>query len=192
VFKKIYNTVLRLATHKLAVYYLAILSFFESFILPYPPPDVMLAPMVLKKPNKAWHFALITTIFSIIGGIVGYFLGFYGFESLIPYLEKMHYLEKVTIIKEWFTQYGLWIVFIAGFSPLPYKLFTIVAGALNMSLLPFIVISFISRGLRFFLVASVVKYFGEKADAWLKKYIDRLGWGLIFIIVIIGVFINVY
>jgi membrane protein YqaA with SNARE-associated domain len=192
VFKKLYNAVLRLATHKLAIYYLAILSFFESFILPYPPPDVMLAPMVLKKPNKAWSFALITTIFSIIGGIVGYFLGFYGFETLTPYLEKMHYLEKVAHIKEWFIDYGLWIVFIAGFSPLPYKLFTIVAGALNMSLLPFIIISFFSRGLRFFLVASMVKYFGKKADIWLNRNINRLAWGLVFVIVIIGVFINVY
>ena len=191
-FKKIYDAILRLASHKLAVYYLATLSFFESFILPYPPPDVMLAPMVLKKPNKAWYFAFITTIFSVLGGIVGYFLGFFGFEFLMPFFEKMHYLEKIDVIKDWFSQYGILIVFIAGFSPLPYKLFTIVAGALSMSLLPFIFISFISRGLRFFLVALVVKLFGKKADAWLNKYVDRLGWSLVVIIVIIGVFINVY
>ncbi len=191
-FKKMYEGVLRLATHKLAIYYLAIVSFVESFILPYPPPDVMLAPMVLKNPKKIWYFVLITTVFSVLGGVVGYFLGLYGFEILLPYLEKMHYLEKIEVIKDWFAQYGILVVFIAGFSPLPYKLFTIVAGALSMSLLPFIFISFISRGLRFFLVALVVKLFGKKADAWLSKYVDRLGWSLVFIIVILGVFINAY
>lgn len=190
-FKKIYDAVLRLAEHKLAIYYLAIVSFVESFILPYPPPDVMLAPMVLRNPNKVWYFALITTIFSVLGGIVGYFLGLFGFEFLMPFFEKMHYLEKIDIIKGWFDEYGVLIVFIAGFSFLPYKLFTIIAGALSMPLLPFIFISFISRGLRFFIVALVVKLFGKKADVWLSKYVNRLGWSLVFII-IMGVFINVY
>ncbi|SFV66955.1 FIG139438: lipoprotein B [hydrothermal vent metagenome] len=186
IFSYCYKKVLKWAESKFAIYYLSLISFLESCILPYPPPDVMLAPMVLKKPNNAYYLAILTTIFSVIGGVFGYLLGMFGLELIEPFLRKMHYLDKLEIIKIWFNAYGIWLVFIAGFSPIPYKLFTIMAGILSMSLIPFVLISFIARGLRFFMVAGLVKTFGNQCDLWLKKYIDRLGWIIVIIFILIG------
>jgi len=183
-FKSIYKKVLVLANHKLAIYYLAILSFFESFILPYPPPDILLAPMVLKKPLKGYKFALICTLFSVFGGVVGYAIGVFAIDFIIPILEKLHYLDKLEIVKNWFDEYGILIVFVAGFSPMPYKVFTIGAGIMSMPLLPFVLISLFARGLRFFLVAFIVKKFGNKCDEFLQKYVDYFGYGIIILMVL--------
>ncbi|MDC9715159.1 MAG: DedA family protein [Gammaproteobacteria bacterium] len=186
IFSKFYQTALNWAQSKHAVYWLALVSFVESFILPYPPPDVLLAPMALKKPKSAYRFALICTALSVLGGVAGYFLGALLIDNIQPLLVKLHYVDKLDTIKQWFTQYGIWIVAIAGFSPMPYKIFTIGAGVSNMALLPFILMSFLARGMRFFLVAFFVKKFGNACDAWLKKYIDRLGYVLI-VVVALGV-----
>ncbi|VVH55452.1 FIG139438: lipoprotein B [uncultured Gammaproteobacteria bacterium] len=158
------------------------MSFIESFILPYPPPDVLLAPMVLKKPEKAYQFTLICTALSVLGGVVGYFLGALLIDVIQPLLVKLHYIDKLETVKTWFAEYGIWIVALAGFSPMPYKIFTLGAGIANMALLPFILISLLARGTRFFLVAFFVKKLGDACDIWLKKYIDRLGYILIIII----------
>ncbi len=170
-----------LAQSKYAIYWLSLLSFAESFILPYPPPDVLLAPMVLKNPNKSYQFMLICTILSVLGGVVGYFLGALLIDIIQPFLIKLHYVDKLKIVKEWFAEYGIWIIAIAGFSPMPYKIFTIAAGIANMALLPFILISLLARGMRFFLVTFFIIKFGNICDIWLKKYIDHLGYILIII-----------
>lgn len=183
IFSKLYYKILGWAQSKYAVYWLSLVSFIESFILPYPPPDVLLAPMVLKKPNSAYQFTLICTVLSVLGGVVGYFLGALLIDVIQPFLIKLQYADKLETVKGWFTQYGIWIMAIAGFSPMPYKIFTIGAGISNMALLPFILISLLARGIRFFLVAFCVRRFG---DIWLKKYIDHLGYILI-IIVALGV-----
>jgi membrane protein YqaA with SNARE-associated domain len=184
IFSKFYYKVLTWAEHKYSVYYLALLSTIESFILPYPPPDIMLAPMALKKLNKAYYFALITTIFSVIGGIIGYILGYFFLDLITPFIETLGYTHKLATLKDWFNEYGVLIVFVAGFSPIPYKIFTIGGGIMAMSFLPFVVISFISRGLRFYLVAFLVKKYGEKCDDFLRKYIDYLGYLVIILAII--------
>jgi membrane protein YqaA with SNARE-associated domain len=184
IFSKFYYKVLTWAEHKYSVYYLALLSTIESFILPYPPPDIMLAPMALKQANKAYYFALITTIFSVIGGVIGYILGYFFLDLISPIITNLGYDAKLITLKEWFNEYGVLIVFVAGFSPIPYKIFTIGGGIMAMSFLPFVVISFISRGLRFYLVAFLVKKYGEKCDDFLRKYIDYLGYLVIILAII--------
>ncbi len=184
IFSILYLQILNWAKSRYAQYYLAFLSFVESFILPYPPPDVLLAPMALEQTEKAYKFALITTVFSVLGGIVGYYLGAFLLEAITPLLIKLHYTDKLDTIILLFEQYGVWIIAIAGFSPLPYKVFTIGAGVVSMAFLPFVLMSFVARGARFFLVTFLVRKFGSNCDLWLRKYIDRLGYILIVVIVI--------
>jgi membrane protein YqaA with SNARE-associated domain len=183
IFSKIYQKSLNLAQNKFAVYWLSVISFLEASVLPYPPPDILLAPMVLKQPNKAYSFASIATIFSVLGGLVGYLLG----DILLHFLLNYELLdpEYINLIKDFFDKYGIWVVGIAAFSPIPYKLATISAGSMAMPLLPFIVISLIARGMRYYLVAGLVKAYGNTCDKWLKKYIDYLGYA--FIIIAIGI-----
>ncbi|MFQ3207861.1 MAG: membrane protein YqaA with SNARE-associated domain [Glaciecola sp.] len=148
------------------------------------PPDVMLAPMALSQPQKAWRFALTTTVASVIGGILGYLLGYFAFESFIqPVVVDMGYQDKLAHATLWFKEYGVWVVFLAGFSPIPYKVFTISAGFLHMALIPFIIASTIGRGMRFFLVAALMKYGGPMMEAKLKKYIEIIGWGTVVLAV---------
>jgi len=180
IFSKLYDMTLRWAAHPKAPWYLGGLSFAESSFFPIPP-DVMLAPMVLAKRNKAWWFAAITTIASVLGGIAGYLIGWLAFDLIEPWVMQAGYGDKLALTKDWFEQWGVWVVFIAGFAPIPYKLFTISAGVLAMSFLPFVMASLIGRGARFFLVAGIIRVGGEKMEAVLRKYIDTMGW-----IVIVG------
>lgn len=182
-FQPCYDLALRWAKHPWAARYLAGLSFAESVIFPVPP-DVMLAPMSLSSPNKAWHFAMITTIASILGGIAGYMLGYLAFESwLQPIIESAGYMHKLETAMGWFEQYGVWIVFIAGFSPIPYKVFTISAGFLQMAFLPFLLASAIGRGARFYLVAGLMRWGGARMEQELRKYVEVIGWAVIILAV---------
>lgn len=182
-FQPCYDLALRWAKHPWAARYLAGLSFAESVIFPVPP-DVMLAPMSLSSPNKAWHFAMITTIASILGGIAGYMLGYLAFESwLQPIIESAGYTHKLETAMGWFEQYGVWIVFIAGFSPIPYKVFTISAGFLQMAFLPFLLASAIGRGARFYLVAGLMRWGGARMEQELRKYVEVIGWAVIILAV---------
>lgn len=185
IFETCYDLCLKWAQHKHAEKYLAGLSLSESMFFPVPP-DVMLAPMALSQPLKAWRFAAITTIASVIGGILGYALGYFAFESLIqPLVIELGYQDKLSKATAWFAEYGVWVVFLAGFSPIPYKIFTISAGFLQMALLPFIIASAIGRGLRFFLVAALMKYGGPMMERKLKKYIEIIGWGTVVLAVVL-------
>lgn len=185
IFSKTYNIILNWADKKQSIYYLALLSFIEAFILPYPPPDVLLAPIVLKKPLQKYRLVIITTIFSVLGGIVGYSIGYFAYDIIYPYLVKFNYTEHLEHLKSWFDIYGIWVIAIAGFSPVPYKLFTIIAGLLSFALLPFIIISLLSRGLRFLIVAIIVAKFGNKIDSLLKKYVDMLGYSLLLLALLV-------
>ena len=184
-FTSLYESTLRWSKHRHAEKYLAGLSCAESTFFPIPP-DVMLAPMVLSQTDKAWKFAWVTTLASVVGGILGYALGFFAFESwLSPIIEQWGYGEKLQLAEQWFSEYGVWVVFIAGFSPIPYKIFTISAGALSMAFLPFVIASTIGRGMRFFLVAAFMKYGGPPMEAKLKDYIEYIGWGIVILAVIL-------
>lgn len=178
-FQPLYDLALRWARHKHADYYLGGLSFAESMFFPIPP-DVMLAPMSLAQPRRAWFFAALTTLASLLGGIAGYTLGFFAFELWVePFIASTHYAEKLEHTMAWFEQYGVWVVFIAGFSPIPYKIFTISAGALSMAFFPFVIASLLGRGARFFLVAGLMRWGGAPMEAKLREYVEILGWAVV-------------
>jgi len=185
-FHNLYNKVLNWSSSKFAIYWLSSISFLESSILPYPIQDIILASMSLKNKNKAYYYALVCTISSVLGGIAGYFIGYYAYDVLLPFMQEMDYMDMLERARVWFDIYGVWVIAIAGFSPVPYKIFTITAGVLSMHLVPFIAMSMLSRGARYFLVSFLVKRYGDRCDKWLQKYIDRLGYALI-VVVIIGV-----
>ena len=183
-FENIYIKCMQAAEHKRAPSILSALSFAESSFFPIPP-DVMLAPMAMRLPDKAFWFAFLTTLFSVLGGIAGYAIGYFAFDLISEWLQTTKYWGNYLHAREWFEQWGVWIIFIAGFSPIPYKLFTITAGVMAQPLFPFILASFVGRGTRFFLVAGIVKFAGPHIEPMLLKYIEWLGWIFVLILAII-------
>ena len=182
-FSPLYRRAMIWARHRHAPWYLGGMSFIESSFFPVPP-DVMLAPMCLAQPRRAWWFAWVTTFSSVAGGLLGYALGYFAIEALLPWLQASRYGPAYDTAVAWFGEWGFWAVFIAGFSPIPYKVFTIAAGALSMSLLPFTLASFIGRGARFFLVAGLMKWGGARMEALLHAYVDRLGWATVALLAV--------
>lgn len=177
-FSPIYRRAMAWSRHPHAPWYLGAMSFAESSFFPIPP-DVMLAPMCLADPRRAWFFALLTTLTSVAGGLFGYAIGYFAMDALLPWLQASSYWPAYQTAVDWFQRWGFWAVFIAGFSPIPYKVFTIAAGALSMLLLPFALASIIGRGLRFFLVAGLMAWGGARMESLLHRYIDRLGWAMV-------------
>lgn len=188
-FSKMYARVMEWALHRHAPRYLAGLSFAESSFFPVPP-DVMLAPMALANPGKAWSYAFLTTLASVIGGIVGYLLGAFAFEIIEPMIRDAGYWPAYERAAAWFDAWGFWAIFLAGFSPIPYKIFTISAGVIGMSMPLFVVASAIGRGARFFMVAGLMVWGGERMEVILRKYIDRIGYVLVVVAVLAYVAIN--
>jgi membrane protein YqaA with SNARE-associated domain len=189
-FSVMFDKVMKWAEHRHASYYLSGLSFVESAFMPVPPPDVMLAPMSLAKPKRAWFYATLTTVTSVLGGILGYLLGMFAFEIIEPFIHQANYTENFEKAQLWFQQWGIWVVFMAGFSPIPYKIFTISAGVASMAFLPFVLASIIGRGARFYLVAGIMLWGGENMQQTLRQYIDRIGWIMVAVIVVAYWFIK--
>ncbi|MCG6974856.1 MAG: DedA family protein [Acidiferrobacterales bacterium] len=185
-FSKLYDLALKWAAHRHAPYYLGGLSFAESSFFPIPP-DVMLAPMVLARRDRAWFYAGLTTVASVAGGILGYIIGAYAFDLVVPLLREMKLWSDTGYLRvqDWFREWGFWAIFIAGFSPVPYKVFTIASGVLQMTFLPFLLASAIGRGARFFLVAGVLYAGGERMEQLLRKYIDTIGWLMVLLAVVL-------
>jgi len=177
------SRVMRWSRHRHAPWYLGGMSFAESSFFPIPP-DVMLAPKSLANPARAWRLALITTLASVAGGLFGYAIGYFAFDAIEPWLRNTHYWPAYQTSVEWFEKWGFWAIFVAGFSPIPYKVFTLAAGALSMALLPFTLASIIGRGLRFFMVAGLMAWGGARMEATLHRYIDRLGWATVALVAI--------
>lgn len=183
IFSLMYQHAMRWARLPKAPWYLATLSFAESSFFPIPP-DVMLAPMSLAQPARAWRFALITTVASVLGGLFGYFIGATLFDVIQPQLKISSYWAHYQTAVQWFDRWGFWAIFVAGFSPIPYKVFTIAAGSLSMALLPFTMASIIGRGLRFFMVAGLMKWGGASMEAKLHLYVDRIGWATVGLVAV--------
>ena len=183
VFSKMYDLAIKWSAHRHAPRYLAGMSFAESSFFPVPV-DVMLAPMALAKPVKAWHFAFIATLFSVIGGVAGYLIGYFAMDFMEPWLHRLGYWDSYQKAVASFNEWGIWIVFLAGVSPIPYKVFTITAGALSMALLPFILISFFARGIRFYAVSGLILWGGESMEKKLREYMDAIGWSVVVILAI--------
>ena len=184
-FTTLYNKVLLWASHRQAERYLGVLSFAESSFFPIPP-DVMLVPMCLANRTRAWRFATVTTVTSLAGGIVGYVAGHFLLEAIEPWLHSMGYWSMYLIGQQWFDDWGIWAIFVAGFSPIPYKIFTISAGATAINFPVFLIASFIGRGARFFLVAGLIVAGGPRIADALPKYVERIGWAIVLLAVIIG------
>ena len=193
-FQKLYDRCLDLARHKLSKPLLAFISFIESSFFPIPP-DVMIVPMVLAKKENYFQIFLIATIFSVLGGILGYFLGSLFLDFSMSIIEFYNYENKVFELQEKLSnKTGLvfWIgtLFLAGFTPLPYKVFTITSGFIGFNLYIFIVISLISRGLRFFIVSYFSMKFGEKFGFFLKK--EGFLWftviGILIVLALLGMY----
>ena len=169
--RRLYDTVLRLSASRHAPLALFTVSFAESAVFPIPP-DVMLAPMVLSRPEKAWRFAAICTAGSVLGGMLGYAIGYFlsGFAEWV--LAIMGHAEGPAAFEAWFARWGLWVILIKGLTPIPFKMVTIASGLAKFSFPPFVAAAIITRGARFFLVAFVVRRFGPSMMPVIEK---RLG-----------------
>ncbi|MFN2309791.1 MAG: YqaA family protein [Gammaproteobacteria bacterium] len=181
-FDRLYQRAMRWARAPRAPWYLAGLSFAESSFFPVPP-DVMLAPMSMAQPARAWNFALITTVASVAGGLLGYAIGYFLMDAIEPLIRDSHYWDGFLKARIWFDEWGFWTVFVAGFSPIPYKVFTIAAGSLSMALGPFVLASAIGRGARFYLVAGLSAWGGPRMEQALGRYVEWLGWSVVGILV---------
>jgi len=188
-FSPLYRLAMDWSRHPRAPWYLGGLSFAESSFFPVPP-DVMLAPMALANPSRWWWLALITTLTSVAGGLAGYLIGYFAIDAILPWLQESRYWPAYQTAVDWFGKWGFWAVFVAGFSPIPYKVFTIAAGALSMALLPFTLASIVGRGLRFFLVAGLMAWGGARMEAALHRYVDRLGWAVVLVVLIGGLWLG--
>lgn len=180
-FRGLYDRVLVWSRHRHARRYLVGLSLAEATVFPVPP-DVMLAPMVLADRNSAWRLALLTTTASVIGGMAGYLIGLLAIEAVQPLIERLGYMEAYNAAVDAFGNYGVWFVILAGFTPIPFKIITIAAGALGMPFAGFVFGSIIGRGARFFLVSALVWAGGERAADNLREWVDMLGWIVVLLV----------
>ena len=192
-FKSLYKKCLDLAAHKSSKYYLAIVSFIESSFFPIPP-DVMVIPMVVSKKNYFIKIFLITTIFSVLGGMLGYLIGAFFFEFGAHIMSFYGYEDKLSKIKENLVNsdgFYAWlgVLFLAGFTPLPYKVFTIASGLIGFNFLIFVLISLISRGLRFFIVSYLSYKFGDLVNEYMDKHGSKWFTIIGILIVIVGILV---
>ena len=192
-FIALYKKCLNLAAHKSSKYYLALVSFVESSFFPIPP-DVMIIPMVISKKDEFFKIFLISTIFSVLGGIIGYIIGSFFFDlgmqimSFYGYEDKLINLKNNLLSSDGFYAW-LGILFLAGFTPLPYKVFTIASGLISFNILVFILISLISRGLRFFIVSYLSYKFGNLFTEFMEKHGSKWFSIIGILIVLIGVIV---
>ncbi|HKJ16768.1 MAG TPA: YqaA family protein [Xanthomonadales bacterium] len=179
----LYDRVISWSGHPRAPQILSGLSFAESSFFPVPP-DVMLAPMCVAQPRKSWVFALNCTLSSVAGGLFGYLIGRLAFDSLQPWLIQSAYAGSFEQAMSAFEAWGFWYILLAGFTPIPYKVFTISAGVVGMPVVPFLAGSLVGRGGRFFLVAALLRLLGDDAAARLRVWVDRIGWAVMVIVVL--------
>ena len=179
-FKGLYRWTLSLAESPRAPWALAGVSFAESSFFPVPP-DVILVPMALAKPQAAWRYAAICTVASVLGGIVGYLIGALLFDTVGPWLIGIYGLGgKMEDARRLYDQYGAWFILIKGVTPIPYKLVTIVSGLLHYNFALFVILSLITRGARFFLLAALLNRFGDQARALLDRH-----FGLFMVVIVV-------
>jgi membrane protein YqaA with SNARE-associated domain len=187
--RRLYDWVIRLAGHPRAIPAMAVVSFAESSFFPIPP-DVMLVPMILANRQKAFTIALVCTVCSVLGGLLGYAIGFYFFETIGAWVVKTYGLQAgLEKFRDEFTRYGTWVILIKGLTPIPYKLVTIASGAAHFDLFTFVWASIVTRGVRFFLVAALLWKYGEPIRAFIEKRLTLVMWT--FLIALIGGFVTV-
>jgi membrane protein YqaA with SNARE-associated domain len=186
--KRLYNKKMTLADHPQAIYFLAIVSFIEASFFPIPP-DVMLIPMVLMNPSRAWFFALIATVFSVLGGVFGYIIGAFAYEQFAqPILYTLGKEAEMANFSQKYNEIGLWAVITAGVSPIPFKVITIMSGATNLNFVVFLGASLVSRGIRFFIVAGLLNFYGHEIKVFIERYLNWVF--MLFVILLLFGFIG--
>ena len=187
--RRIYDWTLSLAERKTSSWWLGLISFSEASFFPIPP-DVLLIPLCLGAIRRALKFALICSIASVLGGLAGYAIGFYGWETLEGFFYDFvpgFTPEKFEKISGWYEEWGWYIVFLAGFTPIPYKVFTVASGVMGMALIPFLLASAVSRSARFFLVAILISKFGEPMKEKIDRHFNK--FALAFGVLLVGGFL---
>lgn len=186
--KNLYNKTMALAGHPQAIFLLGAVSFIEASFFPIPP-DVMLIPMVLMNPSRAWLFALVATAFSVLGGIFGYIIGTFSYEHIAePLLYSLGKEAQMVDFSNKYNEIGFWAVITAGISPIPYKVVTIMSGATNLNFAVFLGASMASRGLRFFVVAGLLHFYGHAIRDFIERYLNWVF--MLFVILLIVGFIG--
>lgn len=201
IFTYLYSLFERLSEHKLATYIMCANSFIESIFWPIPA-DVMLIPMCVYHRNRAFYYAFLTVVSSVLGAVIGYYLGYFLYD---PYVAKaiafFHYESSMEVVRTWLShEYGILMIFVGAFTPIPYKVIAITTGlvAANavaytgasgmLGIIPFVLVSLVGRGLRFFLEAILIYLGGEKMKVAIKRYIDGIGWACVLCIIIFIVY----
>ena len=185
--KKLYNWTLSMAEHPRALWVLAVVSFAESSVFPIPP-DILMIPMILARPSRAWVIAGVALVASVLGGMLGYAIGALAWESVgQPILAALGKAESMEAFNTRFNDFGFWAVLTAGITPFPYKVITIMSGWTGMPLMTFILTSILARGLRFFIVATLLRLYGEPIRDFIER---RLGLVfVVFVVVLVGGFL---
>jgi membrane protein YqaA with SNARE-associated domain len=182
-FKPLYERALGWSRHRLAPAWLTFLSFIEAVIFPVPP-EVMLAPMTLAKPSSWFRYASLSLLGSTAGAFIGYALGLWAIHLVEPHLVSLGVGDAFNDARRSLQEHGFWIMLVGGFTPIPFKLFTIAAGTVAMPLLPFVAAVIIGRGKRVYLVAGAIRLGGERAERALHRYIEPVGWTALALLVI--------
>lgn len=185
--KRLYDWVLSWADSPYGTLALFIVAFSESsfFIVP---PDVLLIALAVSKPGRAFYYALVSTMGSVLGGLFGYLIGVTVMDAIgVPILELYGVMDKFEYVSQLYHRYDAWAVGVAGFTPIPYKLFTITAGAAKINLLVFFFASLVSRGARFFIVGGLIFFFGQRIKDYIDKYFNLVT--IVFTILLIGGFV---
>lgn len=190
IFAGLYKRAMGWAEHPHRERYLVGVSVFESFIFPLPTALLMI-PMVIATPDKAVRLATITTLMSVFGAVVGYLLGWGAISVIEPWINQMGGAEDLAVARDYFVTYGVLAVGIGAFTPLPFKIFTVTAGMLSMSFIPFILISLVGRGAHFYLIALLMAWAGPKMEPVVRKYIEWLGWSMV-VLAVAGIIIHQY
>jgi membrane protein YqaA with SNARE-associated domain len=182
--RSLYNWTLNKAEHKYSSWILSFISFAESSFFPIPP-DILLIPMIIAKRMKAWTYAFICTFSSVLGGVVGYAIGYFFYNSVgILIIEAYHLSNSFNAFESYYNEYGILIVLGAGFTPFPFKFITIASGVFNLNIFLFIITAIIARGLRFYLLAGPLFVFGSKIKILIDKYFNLLA--ILFFILLFG------
>lgn len=196
IFSSLYEICIKLAKHPKAPLFLGVNSFIESIFWPIPP-DVMLAPMCLAQPKRSLYYAAITVITSVLGAVCGYYLGYFIYDPYIADLITwLNYTQSMETVRNWFVmEYGILMIFIGAFTPIPYKVIAVTTGVVAaeslantgstgmLTIINFVLVSLVGRGLRFFLEAGVIMYGGERMEHAIRRYIDYIGWACVILIV---------
>jgi len=190
IFAGLYQRAMGWAVHPHRERYLIGVSIFESFIFPLPTALLMI-PMVIATPDKAIRLATITTLMSVFGAVVGYLLGWGAMSIIEPWITQMGWTEQLASAKAEFAIYGVLAVGIGAFTPAPFKIFTLTAGMLSMSFIPFLLVSLVGRGAHFYLIALLMAWAGPKMEPVVRKYIEWLGWSIV-VLAVIGFVIHKY